>query len=311
MLFKIQQNIFINLVFILFGTVLLWLSLAHLEAIYFDGKYSLLNISSIKNNSWLNAIFALLVLISAYVIFRINKAQRFVEGNSLPFMLFTSLGLSASIVSNVSITDTFAVLLSLLSLSLVLQIHNQKSVLGLLFLSSIMLSISAVLFYPSLFLFSIPLLNMAFFRPFEVRDYAVVLVGFSLVLFYLFCLSYLLDVSVTVSNIDVNIRESMIPFALDLLPLVLFSLFSMIGALKLFFDRTKFVARQRNQLLVIAVYVIIQLVLFLILQNAVFWVSMVPILSIFLSYYYKTNNRKWLLDLVSLLFIVALIWLKF
>ena len=125
MLFKIQQNIFINLVFILFGTVLLWLSLAHLEAIYFDGKYSLLNISSIKNNSWLNAIFALLVLISAYVIFRINKAQRFVEGNSFPFMLFTSLGLSASIVSNVSITDTFAVLLSLLSLSLVLQIHNQ------------------------------------------------------------------------------------------------------------------------------------------------------------------------------------------
>lgn len=311
MLFKIPQNILINLIFIVLGMVLVWLSMEHVEAIHFGGNYALLDIASIKNNYWLNAIFIIFVFIDAYVVFRINKVQRFVEGNSLPFILFASLGLSASIVSSISIVDSFAVLLSLISLSLVLQIHNQKSVLGLLFLSSLILSIASILFYPSLFIFLIPVLTMAFFRPFEVRDYAVVLVGILLVLFYLFCFSYLLDVSIAVPNINFSNIESMISFTNTLIPLVLFCLFSLIGALKLYFDRTKFVVRQRNQLLAIAVYVILQLVLFLTLRNAVFWISIVPILSIFLSYYHKTYGRKWLLDIVSLLFIVVLVWLKF
>ena len=301
----------INLIFIVLGMVLIWLSMEHVGTIHFGGNYALLDIASIKNNYWLNAIFIILVFIAAYVVFRINKVQRFVEGNSLPFILFASLGLSSSIATSIYIVDSFAVLLSLISLSLVLQIHNQKSVLGLLFLSSLILSIASILFYPSLFIFLIPVLTMAFFRPFEVRDYAVVLVGILLVLFYLFCFSYLLDVSIAVPNINFSNIESMISFTNTLIPLVLFCLFSLIGALKLYFDRTKFVVRQRNQLLVLAVYVILQLVLFLTFRDAVFWISIVPILSIFLSYFYKTYGRKWLLDIVSLLFIVVLAWLKF
>ncbi|MDA9783177.1 hypothetical protein N9B55_02065, partial [Vicingaceae bacterium] len=110
MLFKIPQNILINLIFIVLGMVLVWLSMEHAEAIHFGGNYALLDIASIKNNYWLNAIFIIFVFIDAYVVFRINKVQRFVEGNSLPFILFASLGLSASIVSSISIVDSFAVL---------------------------------------------------------------------------------------------------------------------------------------------------------------------------------------------------------
>lgn len=311
MLYKIPQNVLTSLIFILLGVLLVWLSIAQGRLVHFDGNHSLFNITTIRNNYWLNAVFVILVYLSTYVVFGINKAQRFVEGNSLPFILFTSLGLSASIVSSVSVLDSFAVILSLISLSLLLRIHNQKSVLGLLFQSSLILSAAAILFYPSLILLLIPVLIIAFFRPFEVRNYAVLVVGGLLVGFYLFCLTFLLDLDVAFSNIKFSSIKTTMVFTSNLIPLALFSLFSLIGALKLFIDRTKFLVRQRNQFLAISVYIVIQLVLFLILGNAVFWLSIVPVLSIFLSYYYKISSRKWLLDIVSLLFIVALVSLKF
>jgi|AntAceMinimDraft_13_1070369.scaffolds.fasta_scaffold217455_1 hypothetical protein len=79
----------------------------------------------------------------------------------------------------------------------------------------------------------------------------------------------------------------------------------------MFSDRAKFIVRQRNQLVVISSYILIQTLLSLMLGVTVIWISIVPVFSIFLVYYYKTSARKWLLDAVTLLFIIALIWLKF
>ncbi|MFT6165483.1 MAG: hypothetical protein ACJAV5_001445 [Vicingaceae bacterium] len=311
MLFKIPQNIIVSLIFILLGGLLVWLSIIELGMTQFEGNYSLLGIWGIKNSYLLNLVCVILLFTCSYVVYRINQRQRFVEGKSLPFILYSSLGLSACIVTNISIVDTFAVFLSLISLSIILQIHNQKSVLGLLFMSSLVLGSATVFFYPSLLLFLIPVFTIAFFRPFEVRNYAVIVVGISLIGFYLFCSAFLFDLEVGFSNIEFSSIKSMISFNSALIPLVLFSIFALIGALKTFINRAKFVVRQRNQLLAISVYIVIQLVLFLILGNAVFWISIVPVLSIFISYYYKTSARKWLLDIVTLLFIVGLVWLKF
>ena len=240
-----------------------------------------------------------------------NQSQRFVEGNSLPFILFTSLGLSACMVTSITVVDTFAAFLSLISLLIILQIHNQKTVLGLLFVSSLILGIASIFFYPSVLLFLISIITIAFFRPFEMRNYAVIAVGISLITFYLLCFAFLFDVEVGLSNVEVSSINTMISFNSALIPLILFSAFSLIGALTMFFNRSKFVVRQRNQLLAISVYIVIQLVLFLTLGTAVFWICIVPILSIFISYYYKNSARKWLLDIVTLLFIVGLVWLKF
>ncbi len=311
MLFKLPQNIIISLSFILLGFVLVWLSITEEVLIRFEGSHSLLDTKIIENADWVKILFVSLSVICTYVAHQINKIHRFVEGNSIPFILFTSIGLSACLISSVSIVDTFAVLLSLVSLSLILRIHNQSSVLGLLLLSSLLLGGATILFYPSLILFLIAVLTIAFFRPFEVRNYIVILVGLLITGFYMFSLSFLLDWDFHIFNTEFTSFASTSSFEIDSIPLIVFCLLSFIGALKMFYDRAKFIVRQRNQLIVISFYILIQLALLLTCGYTVIWVSIAPVFSIFIVYYYKTSARKWLLDVVTLLFIIALIWLKY
>ena len=310
MLFKIPQNIIISLSLILLGFVLVWHSVAENVVILFKGSHSLLDTAIIENADWLKVLFVALSAICSYVVYQINKAYRFVEGNSIPFIIFTSIGLSTCLISSVSIVDTFSVLLSCISLFIVLRIHNQSSVLGLLILSSLVLGGAALLYYPSLIIFLIAVLTIAFFRPFEVRNYIVIAVSVVLTGFYLFSLSFLFDWEYQLPDIKFVSFKNISPFKTTSIPLISFCLLSFIGAIKMFSDRAKFVVRQRNQLIIISLFMLIQLVLFLMLGDTAVWVSIIPIFSIFIVYYYKTSARKWLLDVITLLFIVALIWLK-
>jgi hypothetical protein len=294
--------------FILIGGLLFWLSLNQEFVPTLEGNYSLFKVPSLINGLWVYFVVLLVSFLSAYVVHLFNKKHRFVEGNSIPFILFTSIGLSASIVSSISVLDSFALLLSLLSLSLILKIHNQNSILGLLFSSSLLLGVATILFYPSVFLFGILFLTIAFFRPFEIRDYVVILVGAGLATFYFLSISFLLDLELLQFNSNIQL---FVFSGANLIPLGFFSLFILVGVVKVFSNRSKFIVRQRNQFVIIGTFTIIQFTLFLLFNEAVFWISIVPILTIYLTYFYKSSNRKWILDIVSLLFIVLLIWLKF
>lgn len=311
MLFKIPQNIIISLSFCTLGFGLVWFSIFEDVSIRFEGSHSLLDTAAIKSANWLKLLVITLSGICAFVVLQINKMNRLVEGSSIPFILFTSIGFSTCLISNISIVDTFAVMMSLVSLSLILRIHNQNSVLGLLLLSSLLLGGATILFYPSFILFLTALLTLAFFRPLEIRNYLVILVGLLLTSFYLFTVSFLLDWDLQLLKVEFTSFENIASFESSSIPLITFSIFSLIGALKMFSDRAKFIVRQRNQLVVISSYILIQTLLSLMLGVTVIWISIVPVFSIFLVYYYKTSARKWLLDAVTLLFIIALIWLKF
>lgn len=310
MLLKIPQNIISSLIFVFLGSVFFWFSVNGTLLVNSAGDYSLLEIILNENKMILKVLFLILTLICSYTVYSFNKLHRFIESSSLPFILFTSMGYLACTGDSVSITTTTAIMLSVLALSFILRIHNQSSILGILLLTSLLIGTATILFYPAIILYATVLLTIAFFRPFEVRNYIVVTVGLLLTGFYLFCFIYLFGWSFQFSNIEVFNFGAIQVFETGFIPLILFLLFSLLGAMKMFSDRSKFIVRQRNQLIVISIYILSQFALMLLLGITEFFITLVPIASIFLVYYYKMSGRRWIIDIISLLFIVSLFWLK-
>jgi hypothetical protein len=192
-----------------------------------------------------------------------------------------------------------------------LKIHNQKSVLGLLFLASLLIGIASVFYYPIIAQLLVIYLTIAFFRPFEVRNYMFTLVGIALTYFYLFCLSYLLDWDLQLSQIELKSLDSLSSLSVETIPILLFMILAGAGASQIAVNRSKFIVRQRNQLVIISIFLIVQFLMLLLLSTRMAWLPMIPFLSVFVLYLYGKIERNWLLDLFLLLIIGSLFWLKF
>jgi hypothetical protein len=309
-LFKIPQNVIISLIISLIGATLLWMLIDDYQ-LSLSGTYCLIN-SSTQLNSGVSKVAVLLILFFAsVVVFQINKGHRLVEGNQNPFVLFTMLGFVSTFFVNGSLLDVLAVLLSVFSLSLVLRVYNQKSVLGLLFAASLILGIASVLFYPILLAVIIPLLTVLFFRPFELRNYIVIALGFALPFFYFSCVVYLFNLPWKLENIELASPNKTL-YSLEYIGSSLaFLILSLIAAVKVFFNRSKFVARQRNQLLIVSIFISVQLGILIVLQNCAPIVGVIPFLALFILYYYKKHTRMWVMDAIALLLLCTLVWINF
>ena len=310
MLFKIPQNIIISLVISLIGATLLWVSIDDYQ-LSVSGTYCLLNSSIQLNSGVLKVALLLILFFASVVVFQINKGHRFVEGNLNPFVLFTMLGFVSTFFANGSLLDVLAVLLSVFSLSLVLRVYNQKSVLGLLFAASLVLGIASVLFYPILIAVIIPLLTVLFFRPFELRNYIAIAIGFALPFFYFSCIVYLFNLPWKVENIELAFPSKTLYSQEYIGSSLAFLILSLIAAVKVFFNRSKFVARQRNQLLIVSIFMFVQLGILIVLQNCAPIIGIIPFLALFILYYYKKLTRMWVMDVVALLLLCTLVWIKF
>lgn len=291
-------------------SVLFWFSLIEGTEIQFEGDYSLIHFPPQKNLKWLSIACVILTMICAYIVFQMNKIHRITVSHSISFVLFTAIGFTSFLTSNISILELTAALLALVSLSITLRIHNQNSVLGLLLLSSFLLGVATVFFYPSVLLLLTVLLTVAFFRPFEIRNYLVILVGFTLTAFYVLCFSFLFNWDLQLIKPDFSKWTSIALAEMSTVAVFIFSLITLMSSFVMFSKRSKFIVRQRNQLVVISIYILIQIALSLTFRSEAFWISLAPLFSLIILYYYKSLSRKWIFDMLLLLFVFLLTWLK-
>lgn len=310
MLFKIPQNIIVSLIISLIGAILLWVSIDDSQ-LSVGGTYCLLDISTELDSGVLKTALLLILFFASIIVFQINKLHRFAEGNLNPFVLFTMLGFVSIFFASGSLLDFLAILLSVFSLFLVLQVYNQKSVLGLLFAASLVLGTASVLFYPILIAAIIPLLTVLFFRPFGLRNYIAIAIGLALPFFYFSCIVYLFNLPWKVENIEFASPNKMFYSLEYVLTGIAFLTLSIIAAVKVFLNRSKFVARQRNQLSIVNIFMLVQLGILISLQNCAPIAGIIPFLALFLLYYYKKLTRRWAMDVVALLLLCTLVWIKF
>jgi len=296
----------------LIGLVLIFLGFSNAnELIDLAGEESLslfnfVNISSVTVNSLL---VCLTLVITLFLIRGINRKYRFAENNPFPILFFVIVGMVAVPAQFIAIGSTIGLLFFLISLMVMLEIYNQPNVRGFIFLSAVVIGIGVLFYLPITLGLLLLFITLAIFRPFELRNFLVAIVGTLLPLIYyiFFCYFFEMDFPITEFQFSQNaepiILENEITFPLFLLV----GLFSMA---RIFIGRSKFIVRQRNQLLILFCYLLFLAVLVIFSSAAQIAIFTVPLLAVFISYLHKKVKKKWILEAIGLLIIGLSFWVK-
>lgn len=273
------------------------------EYVSFTNAYSFFQV-----NLKFSGILALfLSLAFAYLIYirilKINQDQRFTE--KLSFILAISFFLV--FFSNPDLlyhTSIFVVAILLVeSLKSLLEIHSQKSVFKLIFKSSILASMASLIFFPSSLFLLIIFGSIIIFRTFDVKNFIVALIAWSLPYYYLFGLDYLLDFNLQIpfpSIFDDSFFKPTIkPLNPGALQFIIYGGLGIIAALAMFSSfatKQKLIVRKRNQISIIFYATLLfTLLSFTNGLNHVFGISFF-LGSILIGLYYHSLKKKWLIE---------------
>lgn len=309
MLNKLSSHVLIPIV--LLALVLGWIGVSQY---WFEPNPSEFRTYSIVSNEFSLitkiVIYLLGSLLSLGIIIRINALYRFVEGGANSIGAFFMLGLLIFPATINSVSAVITQVSLLLSLQLLLKVYNQPSVIGELFLASMLIGVACLFFYPAVIFLLIVFIAIALFRPFELRNFMISLIGLLLPAFYWFSFDYLLTDSISMTELQ-EIRFNIGGLSKLSIPFLLFTLLALISVLRLFAARSKFVVRQRNQLFLCLFFLMATGLIFLIVPvGTALFVFLGPV-SLFFSYLYKKSKRKWTIDLFLLVLLVSFALLKF
>ncbi|MBL4708104.1 MAG: hypothetical protein JKY48_06655 [Flavobacteriales bacterium] len=310
MLHRIPQNIITSASLLLIGLVGLWFSIGTEKVSFVESTYSLLDGVLLEGLVLSKLVYLAGVVLCLCLGVQINNEHKFVEGNKFLLLVFCFIGYPCFYFFEIQLSSVVGVLFSMLSLYFLLKIHNQNSVLGLIFMSTFFIGLASLFLYPTLIQLLTVLLSITFFRPFELRNYVMMFVGFSLPVFYFYSFSYLLGFEFYIPEFGISSFSFEHDLTVGLVPILFLIIISGIASAKLFSSRTKFIVRQRNQFLIIVCFIMLQGFLWLLIPAAHVIITVLPLTGIFFLYLYKKATKKWLLDVFLLLLLSSIIWVK-
>lgn len=312
MLNKIPNNFitysFLSLIGILIVSVGIYLNTD--LAIFESSDFSLLNIGNFKS-FLLNTSLFILEGIVAFLIFRqINSTYKYVENKNLTIAFFTIVGYSTINFVELHLPTGVGFLFLVLAIQINLKVHNQKDVRGILFLSGFLVGIGSLFFLPVLFGLLPILLNTAVFRPFSLRNYLVIFVGSSLPFIYFISIGYLFDFNFHIPDLSSNNSVTREIFAVKNLPALIYLMLALFSLSSVLISRSKFIVRQRNQLVILITYlVLVGFFLFIVsIGQLVFFT--IPLFGWFIGYLHKKIPKPWILELFGLVLLIFAIWVK-
>ncbi len=192
-------------------------------------------------------------------------------------------------------------------------LYKNESSMALAFDSAFMLSLAALFYLPAVVLFIFYFLSMMILRPFSWREWMVGILGMFLPFFFAFLFYFLKDElqlfyeRVFVSGIkrQIDLQHS---FTLEYtLSLVLIGVFFLFSLLRLQVNYFKNVTKSRliQQLLVLMIPVCLLSVL-VSRDELLFRFNTIPLpLSVYLSYYFLSGKKMWLMELMFLLLLCS------
>lgn len=266
-------------------------------------------------NSWFSptaakAFSIVIVALCLAVWLQIIKRHKFITGLQLSLSAFLLLILALNPSFLFNIENAVALLCLTLTISYILAINKQSSVLLPIFSAALFLGFSTLMFTPALLLLPFLWISIGILQPIEWRNYIITLVGFGFPFVYLFALTYLLELSLPAFQINLytGILQQSFTLSAILLSIVI-ALFSLFSILRLFSHRTKMVVHQRKQMQVMLVFILFSLLLVFfspaVKQTIVF--AAFP-LMIFYGFLQQQLSKKWIVQIILLLFFAAYIW---
>ena len=260
-------------------------------------------------------ITSILVCVTIMVLIsKINSLHRFSEKSTFIIGLFFFFVFSSYPEAVFNLNNVLSTLFIILSLMIMLNIYNQPSVKGLVFLSSLLISFASILFFPACLFLAILYITIGIFRPFDLRNIIMVMIAFLIPYLYLFGIGYLFDFNVSIPFItalevfeSTGLNHSSV-WGSAIIPLIGNTVILIYAILKSFSLKQFLVVRQRNQLSII-LYSFLLAILFLILYGIENSIALLMATgSLFVLLLYNSVKYKWLIDVLFLvLFSISIV----
>ena len=281
------------------------------ESIPTFNPYGIIHINFRLSKSIMLFLSLVLTYIIYQIILKIDLEHRYTEKSRfiLALTFFLVLFSFPEILYH---SNGFVVtLIIIISVKYLLKIHNQDSVLKLIFRASFLGSLASLIFFPVIIYLLVIFGSIAVFRPFNLKNYLLAIIAWSLPYFYLFSFSYLLD-----WNLDIPFKsvfnQSLLTmsnqrFALNTINYILNSglvLLAIIALLANFSIKQNLILRKRIELSILFFSTILFAILSLLFGINSFLILSCSMGCIFIALYYHSFNKKWIIESI---FIVLLL----
>ncbi len=185
------------------------------------------------------------------------------------------------------------------------KIYKQTSIQMPVFLASLLCGIAAFFYWPAFFILPVFWIGISLIRPFNIRTYLLSLIGVLLPFAYFLAVPYLLDYPVEFPN---EARPSIqttwdqltskwgVSFA--------FTVFVMLLGFYNLTLRPKMIVLERNQNAYLLFCLLLSLLCFFFFGKVAWLFSLFPAI-VFFENAYKSLTKKWIFELIILLFLVA------
>ena len=268
---------------------------------FFDTFY----IESTFSNSLIyfsiNILFLIAVIISWS---RLITKYKLYEGSKKSVYLISVLGVAIfpDLVWRIDLVMT-SFLIALL-LNSFLGIYNQQNINKRVFWGAVSCGLSTLLFAPSFYFFIAFIVGISMIRPFNLKMYLVGFLGLLIPIFYAYSFGYVFEYKFTPLHI---LGANLIAIDLNQFNVnhwTTFVLLFFIGGFAYsLLKRAKLVVHTRNQISFIAILFVFSFLLFLLNDHGVFLILLFPA-SFFISNMYHQFQKKWVLDIVLILFLI-------
>ena len=251
------------------------------------------------------------VIASLMVVLKMNANHRFMDGESFPLAIFLIVALSSFPSVFIHPEMLFSSFLGIVIISLLLNIYNQKSIAGIIFQASFLCSIAVLFYAPSIISLLIILIGVSIFRPFNIRNLLLIVVGFLLLYIYFFGFSYLFDWTLQLPlNVKLEFSKT-IEMLLDPSKIgvgVVF-LIAIIALSRVYAKRQRLIVRQRNQLSLLFAALLLYLIVGLLFSLSGSFLFLFSLSGLFFLFLYHSMNKKWLVEvpLIGLLIYNSLV----
>lgn len=294
-----KHSLLPGLVFLL---AIVFATFAMFKAYSFDDYHQLDSIYVLRlKNAWRIGLSVCTLVATLLLFYNALKKSQVLEVSlhQLAFIFSMFMAYEPYILLNVEVVFTF--LFNVLSLIVLLQIHNQAEISPFLFKSALFAGIATLIYLPNGAMVILLFCGAIILRPLSIRNTLNLLIGFVLPLIYYFGVAYLFDLNPNFIHNDLLSRNSInfmtIGVALSDSTTVGLLVLSFIGAISAHIKRANLVVNQRNQLTIIFLSWAIFSFLFF-FKHPIFIIPTGLISSAFIAGLYKASRLKFLMEIL-------------
>jgi hypothetical protein len=236
----------------------------------------------------------------------LGRNNKLIERNRSTVVVFFVILLATIPFQLVSISQYISVFLMLGVFYYFLKIYNQPSISKLVFYSAVLISFIGFFQMPLMLLIGVLWIGISLIRPFEIKEYLISLIGFGLPILYYYSISFLFDSEIhSIGNLfHLNlIKENRLPEIFSGMVFLVLSFFSLL-------NRSHLGVHQRNQMSFLILICLLGISLTFLVDPHFVLVASIPA-SYFISNLYDSFEKKWILEVVAILYVLAIPALSF